>query len=312
MFDLFEPKIKRLTNMLGTDEGFYILALHSFVEYYLREVKKFGGQFIDGLSSLAQIGKQHRLTNEVRHSFTDIAQLSPEQKSVVDSMKFDHDFLLRGGAGTGKSLVLISGIQRLLSQYHLNFFEGTPVIFITYTKTLIKYSRFTAGLMNMEIPPVLFSTVDTLVFERLKLVDDEFSYDFNIIEEFLNQIDIPDFMGTEELAGEIDEYLIGRLITRDEYCEKLIQREGLKGSLDRQQRRLVWGIRDSCMDFMNSTRRYSVNYGRMRLAQLMDENPEGVRRGLQTVFIDEVQDLNPAAPLFHQGNYIAYGGCGNA
>lgn len=76
--------------MVGGDEGFYVLALHSFVEWYLRTVKGYGeelpfgeltwqlrnellaehpDEFIDGLTCLARLGKQHFFTNEVRHAF---------------------------------------------------------------------------------------------------------------------------------------------------------------------------------------------------------------------------------------------------
>jgi hypothetical protein len=34
--ELLEEKLERLTRLVGTDERFYVLALHSFVEYRLR------------------------------------------------------------------------------------------------------------------------------------------------------------------------------------------------------------------------------------------------------------------------------------
>jgi hypothetical protein len=37
-----EIKLDRLTRLVGTDEGFYILALHAFVEYFLRYEKRYG------------------------------------------------------------------------------------------------------------------------------------------------------------------------------------------------------------------------------------------------------------------------------
>ncbi len=85
-----EPKLDRLTRLVGTDEGFYILALHSFIEYFLRYEKGYGeGQtfpqltwtfreellnelgdtFINGLYCLGRIGRQHVFTNKVRHAF---------------------------------------------------------------------------------------------------------------------------------------------------------------------------------------------------------------------------------------------------
>jgi len=470
-----EHKLKRLTNLLGTDEGFYILALHSFVEYYLREEKglgdelnfpqltwefrkellnEYGDSFIDGLSSLGQLGKQHHLTNMVRHSFSEldaeeargatllfirfcrlagissaqqlslfndqlkvwedkenkveqnivirtlqtelgelkrrnrdlttkldtyrdlqkqikglnlelaardleiervrkstggrndkidglrreryalqeevngllkekeaylelqtyldhlgrltvytrsrldyerlIARLSPEQKKVVDSITFDRDYLIRGSAGTGKSLVLISAMQRALRQGRLDFYRENPILFITFTKTLVKYSRFTALLMKMEIPPVLFSTLDTLVYENLKKQGPDLTYNFSAAEDYLSLTSGVNFMTRTELAAEIDEFLIGRLISNLEYIDQNIRREGMHHPLNRDQRMIVWRIRDSFIDSMESQKRYSVNYGRYKLHELMNHK-HSPSKGLQTIFIDEVQDLNPAA-----------------
>jgi hypothetical protein len=95
-----EPKLERLTRLVGTDEGFYILALHSFIEYFLRYEKgygegqtfpqltwrfrdellhEFGDTFIDGLSCLVRIGRQHVFTNKVRHTFE---KMDPEEAAA--------------------------------------------------------------------------------------------------------------------------------------------------------------------------------------------------------------------------------------
>lgn len=472
-----EKKLKRLTSLLGTDEGFYILALHSFIEYYLREVKQLGNElnfpqltwefrtelldqygddFIEGLGSLGQLGKQHYLTNKVRHSFTEIApeearaatilfirfcrlagistgrqlemfnehlklwdnkenileqsavisslqkklkelkntnedmaseletyrrlttdiemlrheiarkeieitsarlsadtkderidrlrherfglqerinhllkekesyvhlqtyldhlgrltlytrsrfdyerliaKLSPEQQQVVDTIVFDRDYLIRGSAGTGKSLVLISAMSLVLSQGRLDFYSENPVIFITYTKTLVKYNKYTAMLMKMKIPPELFSTVDTLIYESLRKIDGPFVYDFGITDSFLETVTVPVFMTGAELKAELEDFLLGRLISRDEYIEKHIQREGMHHPLSRNQRIAVYLIFEDYIRYMTGRRKYSINYGRFHLAELMRQGGDAVGlRKLQTIFIDEVQDLNPAA-----------------
>jgi len=477
MINEIEKKLRRLTNLLGTDEGFYILALHSFIEYYLREVKylgnelsfaqltwefrnelldEYGDNFIEGLGSLGQLGKQHQLTNKVRHSFSEIdpeearaatimfirfcrlagissdrqlqlfndhlklweqrenkleqsiiisslqnelrelkrtnkdlgstlegyrglkaeievlrheiacktldissvkntaadrngkidslrkdrftlqqrinslvgekesylklqtyidhlgrltiytrsrfdyerliARLSPEQEDLVETIKFDRDYLIRGSAGTGKSLVLISAMQRALSQGRLDFFTENPVLFITFTNTLVKYNKYTAMLMRMKIPPALFTTVDTLIYKRLKNVDTDFVYDFSIAETFLQTISQPVFLTGPELIAELEEYLLGRLIVREEYIDRHIPREGMHLPLNHNQRTAVWMIRDQYIKYMLKFRRYSVNYGRYRLVELMKKSGgPGNGRRLQTIFIDEVQDLNPAA-----------------
>ena len=136
MPDAIDDKIKRLISLIGTDEGFYILALHSFVEYYLREVKKLGNElsfpeltwqfraelleqsgdtFIDGLSSLRQLGKQHYLTNKVRHSFSEI---STEEARAATSM------FLRFCSLAG----INSAVQLKLFNEHLKIWENKETI----------------------------------------------------------------------------------------------------------------------------------------------------------------------------------------
>ena len=83
-----DSKLDRLVRLMGSDQGFYVLALHSFVEWYLRYVKQYTEEyfsdltwrfrnelmesregFIDGLTCLTGLARQHRFTNEVRHAF---------------------------------------------------------------------------------------------------------------------------------------------------------------------------------------------------------------------------------------------------
>ncbi|MCK5008153.1 MAG: hypothetical protein KAR73_12240, partial [Spirochaetales bacterium] len=96
-----ETKLDRLTRLVGTDEGFYILALHAFIEYFLRYEKNYGegpsfpeltwafreellhdrGEgFIDGLYCLGRFGKQHILTNKVHHAFE---MMDPEEAAAA-------------------------------------------------------------------------------------------------------------------------------------------------------------------------------------------------------------------------------------
>ena len=42
----------------------------------------------------------------------DITRLTPEQQDVLDSISLTNDFLIKGGAGTGKTLVLIKALEK--------------------------------------------------------------------------------------------------------------------------------------------------------------------------------------------------------
>ena len=79
-----DADLQRLTRLLGSDAGFYVLALHSFVEHYIRDVleasdaerfsdlvweyrdqlmEEAGGGFVQGLNCLSSLGRQHKYTS---------------------------------------------------------------------------------------------------------------------------------------------------------------------------------------------------------------------------------------------------------
>lgn len=471
-----EQKIRRLTKLIGSDPGFYMLALHSFIEFYLRDIKKLGAEpsfprltwafreellekyghtFIEGLSSLGQLGRQHILTNRVRHAFVElspeearsatqlfirfcrlagihdgdqlelfyrhldiwkkkesfleqdiiirtlqselallqrensdlmsnitafrdlqernrrvsleleqktreledvrrrgdaraeriqklrqerhvlreeknrllrekedyrrletyldylgrmtvytrsridyeriIAETTPEQKDIINSISFHRDWLIRGGAGTGKSLVLLELMKEAARQGRFDFFSEAPLLFVTFTKTLVKYGRYTSKLMNFDLPGELYSTADTVVFEQLQKIEKPFGYDFTIFEKFLATGHLPGFLTQEELKTELEEYLLGRLITEEEYLQDLISREGMRRPLNPEQRKIVWQIFNAYTSYMEHERLFSIHYGRVKLFRFLERHPETqqvTRYG--TLFIDEVQDLNAA------------------
>ncbi|HAK46914.1 MAG TPA: hypothetical protein DCO79_13475, partial [Spirochaeta sp.] len=46
----------------------------------------------------------------------DVTRLTPEQQGVLESINLTDDFLIKGGAGTGKTLVLIKALEKAVSQ----------------------------------------------------------------------------------------------------------------------------------------------------------------------------------------------------
>lgn len=471
-------KLERLSRMVGSDEGFYILAIHSFIEYFLRNEKNYGDElsfpeliwkfrdtlleercdeFIEGLSCIPQIGHQHTLTNKVRHLFEEmdkeearsathlfisfcslagikesclgrfirdleawndrttfieqagiikglnehliklqkkntelsgqlesyrelkekihelevfislknleiekavkrarekdekldilrkerhalleeknrltgekeiysdlekyleylgrltvytrsrmdyersVSELSPEQKEAVLSFSYGKDFLIRGEAGTGKSIVLIEAMRRFLEQGQLDFFKDKKTVLITFTRTLVRYSRYIAKLMKMDVPVSVFSTVDNLINEMLLEIDSRIAYDFNIFMSFASEEITPDFLDASHLQSEIDDFLIGFAVNRKDYISGEAKREGLAGRLTEEKRKTVWEARESYVSYMERKKLYSINYARLKLYNYLSENPESPIAGrIRHIFIDEVQDINPSALL---------------
>ena len=91
-----EDRLARLLRLAGSDEGFFVLALHSFVESHARaehpplayldrfpeilwafgDVLKSRGVPVERLAPLTRISKEHLLTSQVRHAF---ARLDAEE-----------------------------------------------------------------------------------------------------------------------------------------------------------------------------------------------------------------------------------------
>ena len=471
-----DGKLDRLVRLMGSDQGFYILALHSFVEWYLRYVKHYSEEhfpdltwrfrnelmesregFIDGLTCLTGLARQHRFTNEVRHAFeafdeeearaatllflrfcgligiadssqakilgqnleiwknrktileqsthlktlermlkelqgrnaellaqkeerdrlklevkearltvdqVDLAleklkgslekkdekidtlrrerryaaerqaelekslarfsdlerylrylarfslytrtrmdyermvsQLTPEQEEVINSVELSKHLFIKGGPGTGKSLVLIELIRRVLPQKELDFGAEPAVVFITFTTTLAKYNQYISGLRGLKLPVKLVRTIDSLLYGKFRtLFGFEYRYNFDFYEEFFNEREIPSFFTSLELSSEIENFLFGHMVSRKEYIDEMIPRSGMRKRLTREQRRAVWRIRDEAAAAMELDKRVSKEYVRMRLARYLIEHPENEEiRDISYLFVDETQDLTAAA-----------------
>jgi hypothetical protein len=467
-------KLQRLVRMVGGDEGFYVLALHSFVEWYLRTIKNYGDNlafgeltwelrnelisanpddFIDGLSCLARLGKQHVFTNEVRHAFEtldaqeassathlfvtfcalvgladypevhklahslegwrvrtsvieqagvlksmqqelkglqaknrelleqkeaydkaqgelrelqlqvshseialdaerrradhrdervdelrherqalrlqlsrlsdrltqfgdlerylhylgrftiytrtrmefeqSISELTPEQEQVISAVSMRKDFLIKGGAGTGKSLVLIEALRRSLEQKELDFDSGY-VVFMTFTRTLARYNEYIAAIKRMNLPVKMIRTVDSFILRLLKSIDEDYAFDYEAVDRFCSAIEPLPFLSIEELASEMENFLFANAITKEEYLEERIIRRGMRKRLGAEQRAIIWGIREDLVRLMEGEKRYSKNYSRIKLLEYLKANPRDEQiRSISHVFLDEVQDLVP-------------------
>lgn len=471
-----DAKLDRLVRLLGSDQGFYILALHSFVEWYLRYEKgyeehyfheltwRFRSElieerqgFIDGLNCLSGLARQHRFTNEVRHAFEAfdeeearsatllflrfcaligldharqvkllgqslevwknrstileqtaqlktlerilkelkernrdllkqkeerdalkmqlrearltvaqvdleldrmksaveskegriealrrdrryarerqaelerslekfgdleqylrylsrfslytrtrmdyeqlVSRLTPEQEEILSSVSLDKHLFIKGGPGTGKSLVLIELIRRVLSQRELDFGGDASVVFITFTTTLAKYNEYLASLRKLELPVKLVRTTDSLLYGKFRtLFGFDYRYNFEFYDRFFAAAPPPPFFSRQEAESEIENFLFGHMVTREEYLDAMIPRNGMRKRLSREQRQLVWELREAAAAQMEAQKEVSKEYVRMRLAQYLTEHREDAAiRDISYLFVDETQDLTAAA-----------------
>ena len=509
-----EGKLKRLVHLAGTDPGFYVLALHAFVEYYLREeeglrdieafsdltweyrnrlLERAGGTFIDGLNSLTQLGRQHKFTNKVRHSFDELdpeeavaathlfmrfcllvglgdaaavqelgksldvwherisvlgqratlrlmqeqlqalqqknaqlvsavqdyeqeqarlkgleldiakynleleerkhrlekkdervdelraersrlkaekarllkelekyeeleryihalgrfsvytksrmdyeqslTKLTQEQRDAVDAISLEQNFLIRGTAGTGKSLVLIEALRKAVENPELDFGnrEREKIVLLTFTRTLAKFDAYLSAINRIPGVDTLIRTVDAYILHKLKLINEEWRIDYDLPRPLIEELNSLDFMSTQELTVEIENFIFGNMIQDDEYAT--VERIGMRRRLGHVQRRRIWEIRDEVVRRMEESGRFSKNYARLKLLAELQGRPRAAAeprggatasgpaaqaaaqdrrlRDARLLFIDETQDLTAAdLAVLHEltGGYMIMAG----
>ncbi|GAB1456904.1 hypothetical protein MASR2M48_22120 [Spirochaetota bacterium] len=87
-----------------------------------------------------------------------VVRLTAEQKGILTQIRLDRDFLVKGSAGTGKTLVLLKAVEKakgigtgaVSGQDTLGMDElGGSVALLTYTTTMVKYDAFLSSLMSV-------------------------------------------------------------------------------------------------------------------------------------------------------------------
>ncbi len=223
-----------------------------------------------------------------------VTELTPEQSEAVDAMRPGYDFLVRGGAGTGKTIVLLHALRTYLRsrQSELPLGPGSPVLFLTYTTTLVKYDRYVAEILRETGAADCIMTVDS--FFQARLADRGLAerVDYTIIPRIAQRLNSTTFLENQELAAELEDFLFGGLVTRREYVEEMIPRRGMRQPLTMSQREAVWEIREKAVAEMEHDGVLSRNFSRLKLIEGLDRAGGTPKRPvLELAFVDESQDL---------------------
>ena len=234
-----------------------------------------------------------RLTGYTRTRFEyerDITRLTDEQEEILKCINLTDDFLIKGGAGTGKTLVLIKALEKALElgRNELSFSdEQTSVRMLTFNRTLAKYDRYIAELLKQDDAAVDISTIDKYLYDKLKSINSSYRiiFDDSYCEELISETGSVDFMNTRELADEIDGYIFASLLSREEY---LAEGRGLK----RAQKEAIWETSEKIASLMSENEAFTKNYSRIVILQKLSENVTA--KDTDFTFIDEVQDLTAA------------------
>jgi hypothetical protein len=226
-----------------------------------------------------------------------VMRLTAEQEEAAEAARPGRDFLIRGGAGTGKTIVLLHAFGEALRsrKAELALDARGPLLFLTYTRTLVKYDRYVAEILREPDSGALILTADSFFQDRLRLLGRQQKIDFAVVERLAEKLNTTGFFTAQELAVEIEDFIFGSMVTRREYVEERIPRRGMRQPLSAGQREAVWNVRDRMVDEMEHDGVLSRNYSRaVLIAHLETRPPEGSPGDLDAAFVDESQDLTAA------------------
>ena len=224
-------------------------------------------------------------------------RLTAEQEEAVDAVRPGHDFLIRGGAGTGKTIVLLHafGAAVRARQSELNLHPGVPILFLTYTRTLVKYDRYVAEILREPDAGSVILTADSFFQDRLKLLGKKQKIDYAAAVRLASKLNTTGFFSAQELAVEIEDFIFANIVTRREYIEERIPRRGMRQPLSTGQRETVWRVRERMVETMEHDGVMSRNYSRLALIDNLMARPENAPgMDLDIAFVDESQDLTAA------------------
>lgn len=231
-----------------------------------------------------------------------VIRLTAEQKTILSQITLDKDFLVKGSAGTGKTLVLLKAVEKAKGigtgtaskqdTLELPELRGS-VALLTYTTTMVKYDAFLSALMASDRfdGADRIATADSFLLERLKTLDPYASIDWTgkALLELATRYPTPG-LEPRELAAEVENFIWANDVSQDEYVTRLVDRTGMRKALQKAERYDVWVAAETIALELEASGTYTRNYAALKLARAAPAP------SVDYVFIDEAQDL-PAVVL---------------
>ncbi|MFV9505156.1 MAG: 3'-5' exonuclease [Oscillochloridaceae bacterium umkhey_bin13] len=238
-----------------------------------------------------------------------LLRLDADQQRLLDTALVGPS-LVKGGPGTGKSILALYRTARLVEAGH------TPILFTTYTKTLVSYSEQLLEQL-LGAPPkergVELNTVDAVIMRRYaqRYGRPRFATDGQLEEALAQALEtaaIPALnlfdrkvrqeglrkLGTSYLLDEFQQ-VIDAWGLADSAAYLAIERRGRGVPLRANLRETLWAVYEAWSAILD--RQSLVTWERLRRRALELAEAETVKP-YQAILIDEAQDLSPVALRF--------------
>ena len=239
-----------------------------------------------------------RLTNYTRTRSDyekELLRLTPEQNQIVNMIDFGSDYLIKGSAGTGKSVVIMKLLEKLKET---NKGKSDNIKFITYTKNLVKYNKYVAKLFNISSDNGMVVSLESFLWSLFSTYAERPGiYNSKDISNAVGRIDFTDCpLSKQNFKYELTKFILPNAITKKEYCEDVIERKGMLAPLKKAVREKVWEYCEMCFEILESRSTLNSDYCYYKYATAIKEEGFKFKDELLVdyLIIDEVQDLNPA------------------
>lgn len=244
--------------------------------------------------------------------------LDPEQISALQKLKsrdkkqvMDGPYLLKGSAGTGKSLVGLYHIRDLIVMRAGESLYDTDIArygVITYTNTLVGAN---ADLLRAITPKsshagIECTTLDKIAYHLAKsalgtspnVLNTEGMARFlrdrvaPTLRDGLAERDLLGRLGAAFVAEEIEQSIIANDLKEiDAYL--LVARRGRKRGLRRDERQGIWNLYEALMGAFAKAKVQTFEQLRVLALEYLRDHPECPR--FTAMFVDEAQDFSKAA-----------------
>lgn len=225
-----------------------------------------------------------------------ILRLSPAQQEILDRISLHRDFLVKGAAGTGKSLVLMKALEKAVrsAREELGLGGESTVRLLTYTKSLVAWNAWISHLLNLEVETESVTTVDKFLLERFRFRWPEKAIAFKFTDSMLEAF--PESAGgldRSALVLEADTFIWANLVTEDEYVKGMISRSGMKRPIRSEARQEVWNAAAAARAVLAAGNAVPRSLASCMLCEAGSPAESSL---IDWTFVDEAQDL-PASVL---------------
>jgi AAA domain-containing protein/UvrD-like helicase family protein/uncharacterized protein DUF1810 len=244
-------------------------------------------KYLDALERLSSISRSR--TDFER----DVLKTTPEQQKFIDEIDFTKDILVKGSAGTGKSLVLLKSLEKALwLQSEKKDLSGKKRIrLLTYTNTLTKYNAYLSEVMKIENSEEIVTTALGFLENKLQEIEEGSVLDFTLWITWRKQF-CPAFMDQFDFQNEVENFLWSMDISKEEYLDEFISRKGMGKALRREHREELWQAKLRVESMLGPG--YTRSSAAVRLKRYLENAAnDDPLKDLDYLFVDESQDMLP-------------------